>query len=111
MHPSHCIGPIKRPDGTTTINDTERADLFNNFFHNVFVPDDGNSPLFRPRTDKAMPTPIFSITDIGKSLIASSTSTSCGSDGIPPLLLKKFIELFSPLYDLFNMSLQQGCVP
>ena len=90
MHPSHRIGPIKRPYGTTTINDTERADLFNNFFHSVFIPDDCNSPLFRPRTDKAMPTPIFSVTDIRKSLTASSTSTSCGPDGIPLIILKKF---------------------
>ena len=111
MHPSHRIGPIKRPDGTTTINNTERADLFNNFFHSVFVPDDGNSPLFRPRTDKAMPTPFFSVTGIRKSLTASSTSISCGPDGISPLLLKKFPELCSPLCALFNMSLQQGCVP
>ena len=111
MHPSHRIGPIKHPDGTTTINNTERADLFNNFFYSVFVPNDGNSPLFRPRTDKAMPTPIFSVTDIRKSLTASSTSISCGPDGIPPLLLKKFPELCFPLCDLFNMSLQQGCVP
>ena len=58
-----------------------------------------------------MPTPIISVTDIRKSLTASSTSISCGPDGIPPLLLKKFSELCSPLCDLFNMSLQQGCVP
>ena len=68
LHPSYRIGPIKRLDGTSTINDSERADLFNNFFHSGFVPDDGNSPLFRPRTDKAMPTSIFSVTDIRKFL-------------------------------------------
>ena len=27
MRPSYCIGPLKRPDGTTAINDIERADL------------------------------------------------------------------------------------
>ena len=83
MHPSYRMGPLKRPDGKTAINDTERADLFNNFFHSIFVPDDGNTPSFRPRTDKAMPTSIFSVTDIRKSLTASSTSISCGPDGIP----------------------------
>ena len=93
MHPSYRIGPIKRPDGTTTINDTERADLFNNFFHSVFAPDDGNSSPFCPRTDKAMPTPIFSVTNIRKSLSASSSSISCGPDGIPPLLLKKNFQI------------------
>ena len=111
MHPSHRIGPIKRPDGTTTLNDTERAGLFNKFVHIVFAPDDGNSPLFRFRTDRAMLTPIFSVTDIRKSLTASSTSVSYGPDGIFPLFLKKFPKLCSPLCDLFNMSLQQGCVP
>ena len=44
MRPSYRMGPIKCPDGTITINVTERADLFNNFFHSGFVPDDGNSP-------------------------------------------------------------------
>ena len=43
IHPSYRTGPIKRPDGTTTINDTERADLFNNCFRSIFVPDDKNS--------------------------------------------------------------------
>ena len=111
MHSSYRIGLFKRPDGITTINDTERADLFNTFFHIVFFPDDGNSPPFRPRTDKAMPTPIFSVTDIRKSLSASNSSISCGPDGVTPLLLKKCPELCSTLCDLFNMSLQQGCVP
>ena len=112
MHPSYRIGPIKRSDGTITINDIERADLFNNFFHIVFLSLMMTIlPPFRPRTDKAMPTPIFSVTDIRKSLFASSSSISCGPDGIPPLLLKTFPELCSPLCDLFNMSLQQGCLP
>ena len=106
MHLFYRIGLLKRPDGTTKINDTERADLFNNFFHSVFVRDDGNSPPFCPRTDKAMPTPIFSVGDIRKCLSAFSSSISDDSDGIPHLLLKKFPELCSPLCDLFNMSLQ-----
>ena len=58
-----------------------------------------------------MPTPIFSVTDTRKSLSVSSTSISCGPDGVPPLHLKKFPELCSPLCNLFNMSLQQGYVP
>ena len=72
--------------------------------------DDGDSPPFHPHTDKAMPTPIFSVSDIRKSLSASSSSILYGFDGIPLLLLKKFCELCSTLCDLFNMSLQQGCV-
>ena len=58
-----------------------------------------------------MPTPIFSVTDTRKSLSVSSTSISCGPYGVPPLHLKKFPELCSPLCNLFNMSLQQGYVP
>ena len=32
MHPSYRIGPIKRPEGTTTINDTEGLNYFITFF-------------------------------------------------------------------------------
>ena len=43
MHPS-CIGLLEGPDSTTTINDTERADLFDDIFQSVFIPNDSNAP-------------------------------------------------------------------
>ena len=82
-HHSHHIGSLKRPDSTTTINDTERADLFNKFVRSLFVPDDDNS-LFPPRTGEVILIPIFSVSDIRKSLSASSSSISCSPDSIPP---------------------------
>ena len=82
--------------------------VFNNFFLNVFVPDDGNSLHFPSYIDIVMLTPVYLVSDIRKSLSASSSSITCGTDGIPPLLLNKFPELCSPLCNLVNMSLQQS---
>ena len=58
-----------------------------------------------------MPSPIFSLSDIRKSLYVSRSSVSRGPNGAHPLLLKRFPELCFPSCDLFNMSLQQAYIP
>ena len=58
-----------------------------------------------------MPNPIFTGADVKRALMDTKSSTSCGPDGIPPLFLKMFPELSEQLCSLFNMTIQQGCVP
>ena len=110
MSPKHSLGPLKGQNDEIINNDLEKANLLNDYFHSVYIPDDGTFPPFPSRTNINMPTPVFSVTDVRKSLLSSSSSISCGPDGVPPILLKKFPELSLPLCDLFNMSVQQGCV-
>ena len=111
MSPKHSLGPLKGQNDEIINNDLEKANLLNDYFHSVYIPDDGTFPPFPSRTNINLPTPVFSVTDVRKSLLSSSSSISCGPDGVPPILLKKFPELSLPLCDLFNMSVQQGCVP
>jgi hypothetical protein len=77
----------------------------------TIINDDNNSPVFGKRTNSVLPTPIFTPPEVRKVLAESNSSSSCGPDGCPPIILKKFPELCTPLCDLFNMSLQQGSVP
>ena len=99
------IGPIKDTNGLLVENDLVKAELFNNFFHSVYVSNDDNA------THVIMPTPTFIGADVKKALSESKNSPSCGPDGYPPLLLKKFPELYELMCDIFNMSLVQGYVP
>ena len=111
MGPLTSIGPMKDTNGLLVENDLDKAELFNNFFHSVYISDDDNAPPFENRTNVIMPTPTFTRTDVKRALSESKNSSSCGPDGCPPLLLKKFPELCEPLCDIFNMSLVQGYVP
>ena len=111
MGPLTSIGPIKDTNGLLVENDLDKAELFNDFFHSVYISDDDNAPPFENRTNVIMPTPTFTRADVKRALSESKNSSSCGPDGCPPLLLKKFPELCEPLCDIFNMSLVQGYVP
>ena len=112
LHPSYRIGPIKRPDSTTTMDETERADFFNKFFHSVFVPDDGNSPPSVLTPTKLCPLPYFRYLTSGNPSLLPLVLYHVALMVFPLALhLKKFPELCSFLCDLFNMSLQQSCVP
>ena len=93
MSPKHSLGPLKGQNDEIINNDLEKANLLNDYFHSVYIPDDGTFPLFPSRTNINLPTPVFSVTDVRKSLLSSSSSISCGPDGVPPILLKKFPEL------------------
>ena len=110
MGPLTSIGPIKATNGLLVENDLDKAELFNNFFHSVYISDDDNAPPFENRTNVIMPTPTFTRADVKKALSESKKSPSCGPDGCPPLLLKKFPELCETLCDIFNMFLVQGYV-
>ena len=60
------ISPIKDTNGLLVENDLDKAELFNNFFHSVYISDDDNAPPFDNRTNVIMPTPTFTIVDVKK---------------------------------------------
>ena len=111
LHPFVNTGPIK--DNTNNLIDCDlgKAELFSEFFHSVYTLNDNSSPIFASRTYSVMPNPIFTIADVKHALMDTKSSTSCGPDGGPPLFLEMFPELNEPLCSLFNMSIQQDCVP
>ena len=105
------IGPINNSCGHQVTDDSDKAEAFNDFFHSVYTHDDGTFPVFNKRTESIMPTPVLSVDEVRRVLMESKSSYACGPDGSPPIFLKKFTELCSPLCILFNMSLQQGRTP
>ena len=51
MAPSVQLGPLRSPDGTLFVNDFDKANAFNKFFHSVFIVGDDNAPDFNLRTN------------------------------------------------------------
>ena len=111
LDPFINTGPMK--DNTNNLIDCDlgKAKLFSEFFHSVHTLDDNSSPIFASRTYSVMRNHIFTDEDVKSALMDTKSSTSCGSDGVPLLFLKMFPEVSEPLCSLFNMSIQQGCVP
>ena len=111
LHPFVSTGPIKDNTNNLINCDLGKAELFSEFFRSVYTLDDNCSPIFANRTYSVMPNPIFTVADVKRALMETKSSNSCDSDGVPPLFLKMSLELSEPLCNLFNMSIQQGCVP
>ena len=111
LHPFVNTGPIKENTNNLIDCDLGKAELFSEFFHSVYTLDDNSSPIFANRTYSVMANPIFIVADVKRALMEIKSSTSCYPDGVPSLFLKMFPELSEPLCSLFNMSIQQGCVP
>ena len=111
LHPFVSSGPMKDNGNNLIDCDLGKAEFFSEFFHTVCTYDDNNSPIFASRTDSIMQTPIFTVAHVKRTLIEKKSSTSCGPDGVAHFFLKKFPELNEPLRNLFNISIQQVCVP
>ena len=48
------------------------------------------APAIVSRADIIMPTPVFAIDDVQRTLAASNSFTSYGLDGLPAVFIKKF---------------------
>ena len=102
------IGPLKRQDGSLAVNDTEKANLINDFFANIGTRlgrANSNLPQQSDRNDL-----VPSVTDITacedlvrRKLKAIKPNKSAGPDEIPPKLLKLAEPaIASPLTSLFS---------
>jgi hypothetical protein len=111
MNPEMRLGPLRDSEGTLIINDSNKAEALNKFFHSVFTMDDNNMPSFDLRTAAVMDLPVFTPEEVRAALKESKNSNSCGPDGCPSMILKHYPELCIPLSTIFNMSMQQQLVP
>ena len=113
---SQTLPTLIRPDGQTTTDDYDNANLLNDHFANQSRLDVGdrdipeiltpNPPI--PTLDKINITE----TEVLKLLNSLSVNKSCGLDNLPPKILKlTAILIVSSLTKLFNKSLSQGIFP
>jgi hypothetical protein len=99
---------------TTCSTDSEKASLFNSYFHSVFT----QSSFCIPPLEE-LPVPISTLSDIGLSemdvfgaLSSLDPSKSMGVDGIGPKILKHCaLALYKPIHRLFLLSLSQHYLP
>ena len=87
------IGPLKREDGSLAVNDTEKANLINDFFANIGTRLGRANCYFPQQSDRTGSVP--SVTDITvcedtvwRRLKPIKPNKSAGPDDIPPKLLK-----------------------
>ena len=108
------IGVLKNPDGSLVTNDTDKAEVLNNYFASVCTTDDGCLPNF----DRVVPEDTllsevtFTPTLVKRAIKKMKNNTSSGPDGLPPALFKKLINvLASPLSLLYSSLMSVGKVP
>jgi len=100
-------------DDATAQSDFERAYLFNEYFHSIFMQ---SSPVITPRIASSTSdlfTRIFiSEQDVYTILSTLDTSKATGIDSIGPLILKSCAAFLSkPLHHLFTCCLRQSNIP
>ncbi len=106
------VPPIRRFDGTLAISDTDKAQVFNNFFASVFTVDDQLSPVLPARTNAALSSTEFPLLSVYNKLKSVRKSTSCGPDGVPNILLANLaLPLSEPLAFLYEFSFVTQTLP
>jgi hypothetical protein len=109
------IESLKDENGRDIQGDKEKAELLNSFFISVFTREDiDNPPHVFPLNKLGN---IFEINEITKEIIDKKISKlkitkSPGPDNCHPKIIKELkLELLTPLFIIFNKSIETGCVP
>ena len=108
--------PLVQADGTIVANDDQNAVLLNNHFANQsrLDSDDARNPM---ASDENKPIPAMELFEVSprevlELLNSLDPNKSCGSDEVPPKILKLVALLIcEPLAKLFNASLSSGVYP
>ena len=103
-------------DSSSASTSQGRADIFNSFFHSVFIESSYSLPpgLEIPSSDSQLSLCSFdfSDSDVYEVLVGLDTTKAVGIDGIGPNLLKSCaLALCEPLCHLFQTSLSQHQIP
>ena len=101
-------------NGKIIVDDTEKADAFNEFFSKASKLDDTNAetPVFYPLTEANLEMLHVTTEDVLDQLKELDTSKAYGPDGIPPKLFKEGRDiLVEPLARLYNLSLKKQKFP
>lgn len=109
------IGDIVDKDGKVNTEDSDKADVLNEFFASVFTVE-GNSemPNFRHRVpvDNYLSSVDITAEKLLKYLKGLNVSKSCGPDNCHPKFLNESAEcIYLPLFNIFTKSLDSGKVP
>ena len=109
------IGDIKDKNGEIKTEDTDKAEILNDFFASVFTVE-GNSeiPEFerKVKDDEYINNVDIKAEKVLKQLKSLNTSKSCGPDNCHPYFLKECaVEIYLPLTDIFRKSVASGEVP
>ena len=109
------IGDIKDKNGEIKTEDTDKAEILNDFFASVFTVE-GNSeiPEFERKVkhDEYINNVDIKAEKVLKQLKSLNTSKSCGPDNCHPYFLKECAdEIYLPLTEIFRKSVASGEVP
>ena len=96
-----------------TKDDSEKAEVLNNYFSSVFTQEDiNNIPIFKSQCDNIIEDLNISSNDMVKALKSLKINKSPGPDSIHPRLLKELaVEISIPLTFIFNKSIKDGSIP
>ena len=110
------ISVLKKPDGSYTNNDQEKAEVLNSFFASVFTREDTSNipPLNEGERSNYTFISDIRVTPLAvkKKLDNLNPNKSQGPDRVPARVLRELSASISgPLSFIFNLSLEKGCVP
>jgi hypothetical protein len=118
------IAPLRREDGSLTVNDAEKCDIVNKFFCSVFTIDNGALPTFARRVpvNVGIETVIFTPEKVASVIKSLPNKCSGSPDGLPALFLKKLsLEsrkrsfgiccISGPLSIIYNVCMMSGLLP
>ncbi|XP_053394930.1 uncharacterized protein LOC128555668 [Mercenaria mercenaria] len=107
--------PLLNDNGTLVTEDTDKANLLNNFFQSQTLLDDNNKTLPHMQTNTNHPqlnTIIITEEEVTETLKSLTVGKAAGPDNVNNRILKELSqELARPLCHLFNISISTGQMP
>ena len=105
------VSPL-RDQGSTYINNADKAHILNNQFSSVFSHDDGSTPSMRSNQAEAMPPITIDIAGVRKLMKELKPFKASGPDAVHARFLKETCnELAKGMTLLFQASLHQSQIP
>ena len=113
---SSGLGPLHDKNGNFIFDDKAKAELLNQYFHSVFISDNGILPQF-PSRFKTQNLPnlndiTFDTPDIIKILNKLKTNSAAGPDDLPPIFYNKTAKNIAyPIKQLFRTFIDSRTLP
>ena len=100
-------------DSASAQSDSDKANLFNKFFHSVFTVDiESTTPHASTLPASSLCSIDISLEDTFLALSSCDPSKAMGGDGIPPMILKHAASaLAEPVHHLFSLCLTKSYLP